>query len=173
MPSPNMPTLDTATVYPGMVLFEGTMVSEGRGTTRPFELVGAPYIDPYLLAERVNGLGLPGVYFRPTYFQPTFHKHVEKLCGALQVHVLDRDKFQPTIAALAIWQAIYQLYGDKFEWKQPPYEYITDKLPIDVIWGTDSVRKEIEKGSSLTEIATSWQVTSVEFKRMREEFLLY
>lgn len=173
LPSPNMPTLDTATVYPGMVVFEGTMVSEGRGTTRPFELIGAPYIDPYKLTEELNKLNLPGVYFRPTYYQPTFHKHVGKLCGGLQLHITDRQTYKSVITAVAILSTIYHLYTDKFEWKQPPYEYVHDKLPIDVIFGTDKVRKQIEANLSIDEIENSWSSGVQDFIRLREKYLIY
>jgi uncharacterized protein YbbC (DUF1343 family) len=173
LPSPNIPTLDTAIVYPGAVIFEGSMVSEGRGTTRPFELIGAPYIDPYQLTELLNGLNMPGVYFRPTYFQPTFHKHTGELCGALQIHVLDRNQFKPFIASVAILHAIHQLYGDKLEWKQPPYEYVDDKLPIDVILGTDKVRKQIESGVSIGDIEQSWQQPCNDFIQIRNKYLIY
>jgi uncharacterized protein YbbC (DUF1343 family) len=173
MPSPNMPTLDTATVYPGTVIFEGTMVSEGRGTTRPFELIGAPYIDAYELTDRLNGMKLEGVYFRPTYFQPTFHKHVGQLCGGVQIHVLNRNEFKSYLAGIAILHAIHGLYGNRLEWKQPPYEYVHDKLPIDVIFGTDKLRKEIESGQPLDEIERAWQKPLAEFIKLRENYLLY
>lgn len=173
LPSPNMPTLDTATVYPGTVIFEGTMVSEGRGTTRPFELIGAPYIDPYLLTDSLNDLKLPGVYFRPAYFQPTFHKHCGKLCGALQLHVIDRKVFKPYLSAIAILHAIHNFYPAELEWKQPPYEYVEDKLPIDVIFGTDQIRKQIEKGVSLHEIEAAWSEPLAEFMERRAKYLLY
>lgn len=173
LPSPNMPTLDTAIVYPGMVIFEGTLVSEGRGTTRPFELIGAPYIDAYALTEKLNNLNLPGVYFRPNYYQPTFHKHVGQLCGGLQLHILDRQKYKSVITAVAILNTIYHLYTDKFEWKQPPYEYVHDKLPIDVIFGSDKVRKQIELGISIDEIEASWQEGVEEFTKLRQKYLIY
>ncbi|MBI4854251.1 MAG: DUF1343 domain-containing protein [Acidobacteria bacterium] len=173
LPSPNMPTLDTAIVYPGMVIFEGTLVSEGRGTTRPFELIGAPYIDAYELTSKLNSLNLPGVYFRPNYYQPTFHKHVGKLCGGLQLHVLDRQKYKSVITAVAILSTIYYLYTDKFQWKQPPYEYIHDKLPIDVIFGSDKVRKQIEAGISIDEIEASWKESVDSFIKLREKYLIY
>ncbi|KAF0216990.1 MAG: hypothetical protein FD167_5162, partial [bacterium] len=173
LPSPNMPTLDTATVYPGMVVFEGTAISEGRGTTRPFELIGAPYIDAYTLTDKLNSLNLSGVYFRPNYYQPTFHKHAGQLCGGLQLHILDRQKYKPVITAVAILSTIYHLYPDRFEWKQPPYEYVHDKLPIDVIFGSDKIRKQIEAGTSIKEIEESWQQGVDEFVKLREKYLIY
>jgi uncharacterized protein YbbC (DUF1343 family) len=135
MPSPNMPTLDTATVYPGMCLFEGTNISEGRGTTRPFEIFGAPFIDAEKLCAELNGLKLPGVFFRENYFQPTFQKFAGHLCGGAQLHVVDRNSFQPFKTGIEIIRAIRSLYPDQFEWKQPPYEYEREKLPIEILLG--------------------------------------
>jgi uncharacterized protein YbbC (DUF1343 family) len=135
MPSPNMPTLDTATVYPGMCLFEGTNISEGRGTTRPFEIFGAPFIDAEKLCAELNGLNLPGVFFRETYFQPTFQKFVGQFCGGAQIHVIDREAFRPFQTGLEIIRAIRRSYPDQFAWKQPPYEYETEKLPIEILLG--------------------------------------
>ena len=135
MPSPNMPTLDTATVYPGMCLFEGTNISEGRGTTRPFEVFGAPFIEGEKLCTALNGLKLPGVFFRENYFQPTFQKFAGQLCGGAQLHVVDRDRFRPFETGIEIIRAIRSLYPNDFEWKQPPYEYEREKLPIEVLLG--------------------------------------
>src|SRR5262249_14148535 len=139
----------------------------------PFELIGAPYIDPYELIDTLSKENLPGILFRPTYFQPTFHKHMGRLCGAIQIHVLDRKSFKPVITGTAILNAIYKLYKDKFEWKQPPYEYIEDKLPIDVIFGTDKVRKQIETGTPTDEIEESWKEGVEQFIRGRENYLIY
>jgi uncharacterized protein YbbC (DUF1343 family) len=135
MPSPNLPTLDTATVYPGMCLLEGTNISEGRGTTRPFEIFGAPFIHAEKLCAELNGLKLPGVIFRENYFQPTFQKFAGQLCAGAQLHVVDRDSFQPFKTGIEIIRAIRSLYPAEFEWKQPPYEYETEKLPIEVLLG--------------------------------------
>jgi uncharacterized protein YbbC (DUF1343 family) len=173
MPSPNMPTLDTAIVFPGTVHLEGTQMSEGRGTTRPFELVGAPYIDAEDFGAELNGLGLEGVYFRPTVFQPTFQKHGGQSCGGVQIHVLDRDRFEPVKAGLAVVKAVFDMYGDAFRWKVPPYEYVFDKNPFDVIAGTDAVRKAFETGTSLDELERSWSAGTEAFRRDREKYLLY
>jgi uncharacterized protein YbbC (DUF1343 family) len=135
MPSPNMPTLDTATVYPGLCLLEGTNISEGRGTTRPFESFGAPFIDAEALARELNHLDLAGVYFRETYFQPTFQKFAGEVCGGAQLHVTDRRKFQPFKTGIEIIKAIRKMCGDQFEWKQPPYEYEWKRLPIEILIG--------------------------------------
>ena len=173
MPSPNMPTLDTAIVYPGTVLFEGTMVSEGRGTTRPFELVGAPWIDAERFAEAMNGAGLDGAYFRPAGFEPTFQKHAGKACGGIQIHVLDRATFKPALTGIAIVKTAYDMYPDDFKWKDPPYEYEYDRNPFDLIAGTDKVRDAIERGDSVDAIERSWEQPLEEFNRTRAEFLLY
>jgi len=135
MPSPNMPTLDTATVYPGMCLLEGTNISEGRGTTRPFEIFGAPFIDAEKLCNKLNNLKLSGVFFRENYFQPTFNKFADQLCGGGQIYVMDRDVFRPFLTGVEIIKCIHKIYGDQFEWKQPPYEYEWTRLPIEVLIG--------------------------------------
>jgi uncharacterized protein YbbC (DUF1343 family) len=135
MPSPNMPTLDTATVYPGMCLLEGTNISEGRGTTRPFEIFGAPFIDPEKLSSELNALNLPGVFFRENYFQPTFHKFAGEVCGGAQIHVTDRDEFRPFLTGVEIIKRIRKIYGKEFQWRQPPYEYEWKRLPIEILIG--------------------------------------
>jgi uncharacterized protein YbbC (DUF1343 family) len=173
MPSPNMPTLDTATVYPGTVLVEGTLLSEGRGTTRPFELIGAPFIDPYRLVKQLAGEKLPGVFFRPCFFTPTFQKHQGKVCGGVQIHVLDRRQFKPVITGIALLKAIHRLYPDQFAWRQPPYEYVYDKLPFDVIAGSDRLRQQIVADIPLAEIEASWQSDLTRFLEMRRPYLLY
>ncbi|HEX8748885.1 MAG TPA: exo-beta-N-acetylmuramidase NamZ domain-containing protein [Pyrinomonadaceae bacterium] len=173
LPSPNMPTLDTATVFPGTVHLEGTQMSEGRGTTRPFELIGAPYIDANIYAGALNNLGLPGVYFRACGFQPTFQKHAGKTCGGVQIHVLDREAFEPVMTGVATVLLAHELYPEHLRWKEPPYEYVFDKNPFDVIAGTNSLRAAIERGDSLENIVASWQKGLSEFKKMRSRFLLY
>lgn len=173
IPSPNMPTLETATVYPGAVFIEGTKISEGRGTTRPFELSGAPYIDAYALAANLNQLELPGVYFRPHSFQPTFQKYAGKLCHGVQIHVLDRLAFKPVITGIALIKAIHQLCPKDFAWQDPPYEYVYDKLPFDVIAGTSRLREQIERDASIEEIAASWKVGEETFAEERLPYLLY
>lgn len=173
LPSPNMPTLDAATVFPGTVHFEGTQVSEGRGTTRPFELIGAPYIDPDNYAEQLNGLGLAGVFFRSCVFQPTFQKYAGVSCGGVQIHVTDRDSFEPWIAGIAMVKLAYDMYEDDFRWKEPPYEYVYDKNPFDVICGTAKIREAFEKGIELNAIANETKAPLVEFKKSREAYLMY
>jgi uncharacterized protein YbbC (DUF1343 family) len=174
LPSPNMPTVDTATVYPGMCLIEATNLSEGRGTTRPFEIFGAPFVDPHMLAERLDGLKLRGVLFRPLYFLPTFHKHAGKLCGGAQIHVTDRKRFRPFKAAVGILKTLLELYPGEFRWKNPPYEYEEKHLPVDILCGTDQVRKEIEDGTGLEEMEDWWVTEAREFDRQfRKRYLLY
>lgn len=173
MPSPNMPTLDTATVFPGTVHLEGTQISEGRGTTRPFELVGAPYVDGEELARYLRELDLPGVYFRPCGFRPTFQKHAEKICGGIQIHVTDRRSFRPVITGIAIVKAIYELYGEDFRWKDPPYEYVFDKNPFDIVAGSAALREQIEDKASIEQIQQSWIGPLDEFQRMRTDYLIY
>jgi uncharacterized protein YbbC (DUF1343 family) len=173
MPSPNMPTLDTAVVYPGTVLFEGTLLSEGRGTTRPFELVGAPWIDAERFAGAMNSLGLPGVYFRPAVFEPTFQKYSQRACGGCQIHVTDRSAFRPVLTGVALIQMFRQLDPANFAWRPPPYEYEREKLPIDILAGSDQLRRQIESGVPLNEIAESWRDDEERFRRVRQPYLLY
>ncbi|HUG54958.1 MAG TPA: DUF1343 domain-containing protein [Vicinamibacteria bacterium] len=173
MPSPNMPTLDTATVFPGAVHLEGTQMSEGRGTTRPFELAGAPYVEAEDYARRLNGLGLPGVHYRSTVFQPTFQKHAGKGCGGVQIHVLDREAFEPVISGVAVVKTAYDMYTREFRWKEPPYEYVYDRNPFDVISGTAALRAAIERGDSLESIESSWRNGLEAFRRDRLPYLLY
>ena len=173
LPSPNMPTLDSATVFPGTVHFEGTQVSEGRGTTRPFELIGAPYIDPDDYADALNALNLPGVFFRSCAFQPTFQKHAGVTCGGVQIHVTDRDVFEPVFAGVAMVKLIHDMYPNEFRWKVPPYEYVYDKNPFDVIAGTNKIREAFEQRLDLDAIAETWKRPLLEFKQLRESFLIY
>ena len=135
MPSPNMPTIETATVYPGMCLLEGTNISEGRGTTRPFEIFGAPFIQAEQLCRELNNSKLPGVFFREAYFQPAFHKFAGQLCGGAQLHVVNRNSFRPFATGVEIIKRIRKLCGDQFQWKQPPYEYEWKRLPIEILIG--------------------------------------
>jgi uncharacterized protein YbbC (DUF1343 family) len=173
MPSPNMPTPDTAAVYPGTVLFEGTNISEGRGTTRPFELIGAPWIDAEALAATLMSYRLPGVHYRPTVFEPTFQKHAREACGGVQVHVVDRASFPVVESAVAVLAEIRAQDPARFAWRQPPYEYETEKLPFDILAGSSELRQQIERGIPSSEIALSWQPSHRTFARLREPYLLY
>jgi uncharacterized protein YbbC (DUF1343 family) len=173
MSSPNIPTFDTTVVYPGAVLFEGTNVSEGRGTTRPFELVGAPWIVAEKFAAAMNGRGLPGVYFRPIVFEPTFHKHTGKACAGVQIHPTDRQSFRPVESAVTLIAGFRAGGPDLFKWKDPPYEYELEKNPFDVLSGSSQLREQIESGVSPPDIARSWEAPVAEFMKVRETFLLY
>jgi len=173
MPSPNMPTLDTAIVYPGAVLFEGTQLSEGRGTTRPFELLGAPWIDAERCCAGLNALQLGGVHFRPVIFEPTFHKHAREACGGCQIHVTDRRAFRPVLASVAVMAACHRADSTRFAWRQPPYEYEHDKVPIDILAGSPALREQVEQGVSAREIAASWEPAVAAFEPARRACLLY
>jgi uncharacterized protein YbbC (DUF1343 family) len=173
IPSPNMPTLDTAIVYPGTVLFEGTNVSEGRGTTRPFEIVGAPWPIAERFAEAMNQKGLPGVYFRPAVFEPTFQKHAKTTCAGCQIHVLDRRAFRPVETGVSLIAAFRAASVDQFAWRNPPYEYEHDKMPIDILAGSSELREQIEKGIDSRAIASSWAPAVDAFMKIRSGHLLY
>jgi uncharacterized protein YbbC (DUF1343 family) len=172
-PSPNMPTPDTARVYPGACLIEGTNLSEGRGTTRPFEWVGAPFVEARELARALNAQRLPGVHFRPCEFQPTFHKWKGRLCGGVNIHVTDRHRFKPYLTGLALIATARRLYPRHFAWRKPPYEFERKKLPIDLLCGTDRIRRQIEADRSLREIEAAWQPALHAFSRSRRKHLLY
>jgi len=172
-PSPNLPTPGSAIVYPGTVLLEGTLLSEGRGTTRPFEYVGAPYIRPRELSDALNALKLPGVYFRPAYFEPTFQKWAGKMCGGVQLHVQDRDAFEPYLTGIMIISTVRSMYAGSFEWRQPPYEYEYSKLPIEILCGGRKVPDLIERSTSPGDIRESWSADTQAFLQNRAEYLLY
>jgi uncharacterized protein YbbC (DUF1343 family) len=173
MPSPNMPTLDTAFVYPGGCLIEGTNLSEGRGTTRPFELVGAPWLDAWALAEAMNGERLPGVRFRAAYFTPTFQKHAGQTCAGVGIHVTDRKSFPAFLAYLLLIEHARRQNPRRFAWREPPYEYEHVKRPIDILCGTDRVRVAIEKGESVRGLLPGWKRELAAFRKRRARYLLY
>jgi uncharacterized protein YbbC (DUF1343 family) len=173
MPSPNIPTVDTCIVFPATVHIEGTELSEGRGTTKPFELNGAPYIDPWEWVSALEKYNFSGVTYRQTFFQPTFQKHAKVTCGGLQLHVIDRNSFTPVIVGIAMIKTAYDLYTDSFQWKREAYEYVFDKNPFDVVCGTDKIRKAIEAGGSVEDIRDSWNAESEEFREIRAKYLLY
>jgi len=173
MPSPNIPTLDSAIVYPGAVLFEGTKLSEGRGTTRPFELIGAPWIDGDRLADAMNARQLPGAHFRPVFFEPTFQKHAKQTCGGCQVHVLDRQRFRPVRTAVELIAEFRNQAPDRFAWREPPYEYEHEKEPIDILFGSDRLRETINATEEIGAFVASWRADEESFKREREKYLLY
>lgn len=173
MPSPNMPTLDTAIVYPGGVLFEGTQLSEGRGTTRPFELLGAPWIEPETFAARLNAMQIEGAWFRPVVYEPTFHKHARLACGGCQIHVTDRARFRPVLAGVAVMGEFHRTAPDRFAWRQPPYEYEERLMPIDILAGSEQLRLAIEADRPARDIAAEWDADVAEFAKVRREFLMY
>jgi uncharacterized protein YbbC (DUF1343 family) len=173
LPSPNMPTLETATVYAGACLIEGTNLSEGRGTTRPFEIMGAPWIDGDRLAAELEKEELPGVRFRPLSFEPTFQKFAGNLCGGIQQHVVDRTIYRPLRTGYAILLAARRLWPDEFGWRPPPYEYEHERPAIDILAGNSTIREMIERDAPLEEIEGSWLVDLGRFKQVRERYLLY
>ncbi len=173
MPSPNVPTLESALVYPGTVLFEGTNVSEGRGTTRPFELIGAPWVDAEPFAARLNARDLPGVHFRPVTFEPTFHKHAGRACGGCQIHVVDREVFRPVATGVALVEACRQAGPGQFAWRQPPYEYEAVRPPIDILWGSSRLRQAIDRGDRVAELEAGWVADVERFLPIRAKFLIY
>jgi uncharacterized protein YbbC (DUF1343 family) len=173
LPSPNMPTPATALVYPGQCLLEGTNVSEGRGTTRPFELCGLPGLDAVALADRLGGEGLPGVVFRPVWYRPTFQKHAGRTCAGVQLHVVDREAFQPVRTGLAVLAAIRDLAGRNFAWRTEPYEFVADRPAIDLLFGSDRERLGLEAGMSWRDLAREWEAEEEAFRRERRAVLLY
>lgn len=173
LPSPNMPTVETAFVYPGQCLLEGTNLSEGRGTTRPFELCGAPWVDSHKLCQRLEDEALPGVVFRPATFRPTFQKFAGQTCGGLQIHVPDREAFQPVRTGLAVLAAMRDLSGGHFAWRREPYEFVADHPAIDLLFGSDRERLALEGGRPPRDLAGAWEAEEQAFRRRRQAFLLY
>jgi uncharacterized protein YbbC (DUF1343 family) len=173
IPSPNLPTLDSAIVYPGAVLFEGTKLSEGRGTTRPFELIGAPWIDGERLAGAMNARGVPGVHFRPAFFEPTFQKHARQTCGGCQLHVLDRRSFRPVRTSVELLAEFRRQDPARFGWREPPYEYEHDKQPIDILYGSARLRTVVDSDGDIAALVATWKADEEAFRRTREKFLLY
>ncbi|MBC8426708.1 DUF1343 domain-containing protein [bacterium] len=173
MPSPNMPTLDTALVYPGMCLLEGTELSEGRGTTRPFEICGAPWIDPEQLAGALAEQELPGCVFRPLHFEPTFHKHASRLCGGVQIHVVDRAAFRSVQTAVTLLATVRGLWADDFGWRRPPYEYELERLPIDILAGGPALREAIDAGEGPASVTRHWDADLLRFETVARGCLRY
>ena len=173
IPSPNMPTVDTAVVYPGGCLIEGTNLSEGRGTTRPFEIIGASYLDGWKLADRLNARNLPGVYFRALQFEPTFNKHGKRLCEGVFIHVLDRNIFSSVSVTVALLQDVLSLAPSDFSWNSLPYEYEYNLLPIDILNGNEWLREAIEEQLALSEIEARFRSELDAFLPIRAQYLLY
>lgn len=173
MPSPNMPTIDTTVVFPATVFFEGTEVSEGRGTTRPFEIIGAPYIDGKEYAKKLKSLELPSVIFRPLNFLPTFQKFAKQECEGVFLHVANRETFEPVITGLAMIKVIFDMYREQFQWKTTAYEYEFERNPFDVIAGTTKIREMFEQEKSIEDIKLFWQTDVEKFNQIRAKYFLY
>ncbi len=172
-PSPNMPTPETAIVYPGQVIWEGTNVSEGRGTTLPFELVGAPFWEHEPILDFLSAIPLPGCFLRPLVFEPTSGKWAGRSCKGVQVHVTDPKTFLPYRTSLALLQANLHLYSGVFHYKDPPYEYEYERLPLDLILGSAKIRRQVEGQMDILEIEQEWAEELASFARRREKYLLY
>ncbi len=173
MPSVNMPLPETAFVYPGQVIWEGTNLSEGRGTCRPFEIFGAPFLDPDAILKNLQCEAVKGCILREYLFIPTFNKWKGKLCRGFMIHIIDPQQYRPYLTSLAILQVIIKLYPDDFAWTRPPYEYEYIKKPIDLIIGDADIRSKLEKGNSITEIKRGWKSELEAYIEWRKPFLLY
>ena len=172
-PSPNMPTLTTALVYPGLCLLEGTNVSEGRGTTTPFEVFGAPFVDPFRLARSLSRLDLPGVAFRPHVFQPTFQKYVGQACGGVQIVVTDRDLARPVRLGIAILCTLRSLWPDEVRWRTESYEFVSERPAIDLLLGDPRLRERIDAGASVAEVTEGFAADEATFADLREAWLIH
>ncbi len=172
-PSPNLPTVRSTLVYPGQVLLEGTNISEGRGTTQPFELFGAPYLDVPKIIDALGNKKLPGTFLRPAVFEPTSNKWQATSCRGFQIHVTDPARFKPYATTLHLIRQVIANHVDQFEWKHPPYEYEFERMPIDLIIGDRSIRKRLETLDPIEEIEAGWQAELNRFKGIRREYLLY
>ena len=175
-PSPNMPTSATALVYPGGCLVEATELSEGRGTTRPFQLTGAPFVDPKRLADDLNGLngrGVPGAVFVPTYFRPQFQKHRGAVCGGVELLVTDRDAFRSYRTGVELLDAVHRLWPAEFAWRAAPYEFVSEIPAIDLLTGGPECREAIERGTGLDDWLATWGPDERAFRAERREILLY
>ncbi|TET93853.1 MAG: DUF1343 domain-containing protein [Desulfobacteraceae bacterium] len=173
MPSPNMPLLETALVYPGQVIWEGTNISEGRGTCRPFEIFGAPFINPFIIKKGLASKDIEGCYLQEYCFRPTFNKWKAKLCGGFMIHVLNPNIFRPYQTSLALLRIIIETYQDKFAWQKPPYEYEFTRLPIDLIFGDSSIRLALEAGKDIEELLEGYSKELEGFLESRKPYLIY
>jgi len=177
LPSPNMPTVDTAFVYPGLCLLEGTNLSEGRGVTRPFEIVGAPFLDGDRWAEDLRALDLPGVRMRPLSFRPTFHKFAGQSCGGIQLHVTNRSTFRPYRTGIALLATARAQAPEHFRWRTEQYEFVSEPIAIDLLTGSDAVRRAVDGGAEpravLAELTAGFLPFEEEFAELRRASLLY
>jgi len=172
-PSPNMPTLTTAAIYAGACLVEATNLSEGRGTTRPFQLVGAPWLDPERLAARLDALELPGSRFRPTWFRPEFHKHGGKVCGGVEWHVTDRAALRPLATGVTLLRTARELDPERFAWRREAYEFVAEVPAIDLLTGSPAAREMIEGGADAVGLFAEWEAHCERFRSSRRAYLLY
>jgi uncharacterized protein YbbC (DUF1343 family) len=173
MPSPNMPLPQTAQVYPGQVIWEGTNLSEGRGTCRPFEIFGAPFLDTGLISQSLPPQARAGCLLQEVLFRPTFHKWEGEICRGFMIHILDHRLYRPYFSALVLLKAILELHKEQFAWKKPPYEYEYDQMPIDLILGDSSLKIKIEKGADLLEIQERWVEELKDFLEWRKSYFVY
>jgi uncharacterized protein YbbC (DUF1343 family) len=172
-PSPNLPTPVSSLVYPGQVIWEGTNVSEGRGTTQPFEIFGAPFMEPMRILDNLDRRDIEGVVLRPLEFEPTANKWQATPCRGFQIHVRDPERFSPYRTSLALLQAVLRCHGDRFQWKQPPYEYEYQRLPIDLILGDPAVREALSEMTPVTVLEAAWRQGLQDFKTLRQKYFLY
>ncbi len=172
-PSPNMPCYETALVYPGQVIWEGTNISEGRGTTRPFEVFGAPFLRTVELEKQFRGREIPGVFLREISFEPTFHKWAGRLCHGFHLHITEPEAADPFFVSLCLLQDVIELHPEDFQWKSPPYEYETERMPIHLILGSRSLREKAESGGDLEEEKRRWEEAAERFNADRRVALLY
>jgi len=173
MPSPNMPVPETAYVYPGQVIWEGTNLSEGRGTCRPFEIFGAPYLDTTLIRERLTSGSTEGCILQDITFRPTFNKWQGRLCYGFMIHILDHSSFRPYLTSIALLKAVIDTHRPDFRWKDPPYEYEFERMPIDLITGDRSLRESIETGGDILKINGGWLSENRDYDKWRKAYLLY
>ncbi len=173
MPSPNMPLPETAYVYPGQVLWEGTNLSEGRGTCRPFEMFGAPFIEVPRVRDHVILEATQGCHFQEISFRPTFHKWQGEICNGFMIHIIDPKTYSPYFTSLALLKAIIEVHGEDFQWKKPPYEYEYERIPMDLILGDSNLRHDIERGKDLLKIKEGWRSRIKDFLEWRKPYLLY
>ena len=173
MPSPNMPLAETAQVYPGQVLWEGTNISEGRGTCRPFEIFGAPFLEPKAVTQKLVPEAMNGCALQALAFRPTFHKWQGALCRGFMIHVTDKHTFRPYFTSIALLGTLVTLYGEEFAWKSPPYEYESERMPIDLILGDSSLRMQIEAGRDVSQIKEEWVDALEDFLEWRTPYLIY
>ena len=173
MPSPNLPTLDSALVYPGQVLLEGTTLSEGRGTTRPFEIWGAPGLDPWQVAAEVEPGALAGARLRPLFFEPTFNKHKGTVCGGLQIHVIDPQAYRPVRATLALLGAVARVHPGLWDFRPPPYEYELERRPLDLLLGDPPAADQLRQGALAADLEPRWRDGLSRWQKRIQPHLLY